>query len=83
MGVEAVSGSRSVLLPSLRTNGGSEGGLFCGNAGAGARGSGGIGLGVVGSVGSRLRGMTRGSAGMTGGRMVSACAGRTDECYME
>ena len=38
MGVEVVSGSRSVLLPSLRTNGGSEGGLFCGNAGAGGWG---------------------------------------------
>ena len=63
MGVEAVSGSRSVLLPSLRTNGGSEGGLFCGNAGAGARGSGGIGLGVVGSVDSRLRGNDEGECG--------------------
>ena len=67
MGVEVVSGTLSVLLPSLRTNGGSEGWLFCGNAGAGGWGSGGMGFGVVGAVGSRLRGNDEGECGNDGG----------------
>ena len=80
-----VSGSLSVLLPSLRTNGGSEGWSFCGNYQCRGRGvgSGGMGFGVIGSVGSRLRGNDEGKCGNDGGRMVSAWAGRTDECYME